>query len=128
MNFNQRGQAEDIIRYLDAVEDPFAKNENIDKQFLKELENISPIMPKKKEDTKLFGMNVDRGGAAGVINRVTQGANNVKVLSMGGNKPSSNIISSDIGSGNASPSMQIFSNVDHDNFVALINKSSLNVV
>jgi len=47
---------------------------------------------------------------------------------MGGNKPSSNIISSDIGSGNASPSMQIFSNVDHDNFVALINKSSLNVV
>jgi len=128
LNFNQKGQAEDIIRYLDAVEDPFAKNENIDKQFLKELENISPIMPKKKEDTKLFGINVDRGGVAGVINRVTQGANNVRVLSMGGNKPSSNIISSDIGSGNASPSMQIFSNVDHDNFVALINKSSLNVV
>ena len=53
---------------------------------------------------------------------------NVSILPMGGNKPSSDIISNDIGSGNASPSMQIFSNVDHDNFVALINKSSLNVL
>ena len=130
LNFNQKGQAEDIIRYLDAVEDPFAKNENIDKQFIKELENISPIMPKpkKKEDTKLFGVNVDRGGAAGVINRVTQGANNVKVLSMGGNNDTQTLARNDIGSGDASPSMSIWSNYDPDNFVALINKSSLNVV
>ena len=47
---------------------------------------------------------------------------------MGKNKPSSDIISNDIGSGNASPTMTVFSNVDHDNFVALINKSSLNVL
>ena len=53
---------------------------------------------------------------------------NVAVLPMGKNKPSSDIISNDIGSGSASPTMTVFSNVDHDNFVALINKSSLNVL
>lgn len=56
------------------------------------------------------------------------GGNNVSVLPMGGNNDTQTLARNDIGSGDAAPDMQIWSNVDYDNFVALINKSSLNVV
>ena len=47
---------------------------------------------------------------------------------MGGNNNPQTLVRNDVGSGNAAPDMKIFSNYDPDNFVAAINKSSLNVV
>ena len=128
LNLNQVDQALDVLQYLDAVEDPFADNKEIDKEFVKQLDTIHPIMPKRKKDSKIFGVNVDQGGAAGAINRSIGGGNNVSVLPMGNNSPKSDLISNSTAGLTDGPSMRLFSNVDVDNYVALINKSSLNVV
>ena len=128
LNLNQVDQALDVLQYLDAVEDPFADNKEIDKEFVKQLDTIYPIMPKRKKDSKIFGVNVDQGGAAGAINRSIGGGNNVSVLPMGNNSPKSDLISNSTTGLTDGPSMRLFPNVDVDNYVALINKSSLNVV
>ena len=119
-------QAKDILRYLDAVEDPLGDNEKIDKQFIKQLDNIYPIMPKKKDAAK--ELNAARRGAAGVGNRTTGGGTNLSVLPIGNKSPQPELARNDTGGLSSGPSMRLYSNVDHDNYVALINKSSLNVV
>ena len=53
---------------------------------------------------------------------------NVSVLPMGNNSPQPDLMRNDTGGLTSGPSMRLYSNVDHDNYVALINKSSLNVV
>ena len=83
-----------------------------------------PITPKQKSYQINRDNKKDNRGGSTFRNK----GDNVSILPMGGNKSTSNLVSDDIGTGNASPSMKIFSNVDHDNFVALINKSSLNVL
>ena len=53
---------------------------------------------------------------------------NVSVLPIGNNSPQPDLARNDTGGLSSGPSMRLYSNVDHDNYVALINKSSLNVV
>ena len=47
---------------------------------------------------------------------------------MGNNSTQPDLIRNDTGGLTSGSSMRLYANVDHDNFVALINKSSLNVV
>ena len=56
------------------------------------------------------------------------GGTNVSVLPMSNNLTQPDLARNDTGGLTSGPSMRLYANVDHDNFVALINKSSLNVV
>ena len=62
------------------------------------------------------------------MGRGLNSGNNVSVLPMGNNSSKSDLISNSTAGMTDGPSMRLFSNVDVDNYVALINKSSLNVV
>ena len=127
LNLNQIDQARDILDYLDEVEDPFANNEKIDKQFIKQLDNIYPIMPKAKSKSltrKIFESAFNLTPVGKAVNSGT----NLSVLPMGNNSPQPDLARNLTGGLSSGPSMRLYSNVDHDNFVALINKSSLNVV
>ena len=127
LNLNQMDQAKDILRYLDAVEDPFANNEKIDKQFIKQLDSVYPIMPKAKSKSltrKIF----DSAFNLTPVGRAVNSGTNLSVLPIGNNSPQPDLARNDTGGLSSGPSMRLYSNVDHDNYVALINKSSLNVV
>ena len=127
LNLNQIDQARDILDYLDEVEDPFANNEKIDKQFIKQLDNIYPIMPKAKSKSltrKIF----DSAFNLTPVGRAVNSGTNLSVLPMGNSSPQPDLARNLTGGLSSGPSMRLYSNVDHDNFVALINKSSLNVV
>ena len=127
LNLNQIDQARDILQYLDSVEDPLGDNEKIDKEFVKQLDTIYPIMPKIKSKSlpkKIF----DSTFKLTPMGRGLNSGNNVSVLPMGNNSSKSDLISNSTAGMTDGPSMRLFSNVDVDNYVALINKSSLNVV
>jgi hypothetical protein len=127
LNLNQMDQAKDILRYLDAVEDPFANNEKIDKQFIKQLDSVYPIMPKVKSKSltrKIF----DSAFNLTPVGRAVNSGTNLSVLPMGNNSTQPDLVRNDTGGLTSGPSMRLYSNVDQDNYVALINKSSLNVV
>ena len=128
LNINQVQQAEDIIKFLDLTTsgDPFQNNEKVDKQFVSELKNLSPfeknIDPVAKNylrENKRRSKRPIMGGGNGT---------NVSVLPIGNNSPQPDLARNDTGGLSSGPSMRLYSNVDHDNYVALINKSSLNVV
>ena len=128
LNTNQVQQAEDIIKFLDLTTsgDPFENNEKVDKQFVSELKNLSPfeknIDPVAKNYLRENHRRSKRpimGGGSGT---------NVSVLPIGNKSPQPELARNDTGGLSSGPSMRLYSNVDHDNYVALINKSSLNVV
>ena len=128
LNINQVRQAEDIIKFLDlnTSGDPFENNEKVDKQFVSELKNLSPfeknIDPVAKNYLRENHRRSKRpimGGGSGT---------NVSVLPIGNKSPQPELARNDTGGLSSGPSMRLYSNVDHDNYVALINKSSLNVV
>ena len=68
-------------------------------------------------------MRKQRGSGVGGGN-----GTNISVLPMGNNSTQPDLVRNDTGGLTSGPSMRLYANVDHDNFVALINKSSLNVV
>ena len=128
LNKNQAQQALDIIDFLDLNKfgDPLENNEKIDKQFVKELQslpfsekNIEPKVKNYLNENKRRSKRPIMGGGNGT---------NVSVLPMGNNSPQPDLARNDTGGLTSGPSMRLYSNVDPDNFVALINKSSLNVV
>ena len=128
LNINQVKQAEDIIKFLDLTTsgDPFENNEKVDKQFVSELKNLSPfeknIDPVAKnylKENKRRSKRPIMGGGNGT---------NLSVLPIGNKSPQPELARNDTGGLSSGPSMRLYSNVDHDNYVALINKSSLNVV
>ena len=128
LNTNQVQQAEDIIKFLDlnTSGDPFENDEKVDKQFVSELKNLSPfeknIDPVAKNYLRENHRRSKRpimGGGSGT---------NVSVLPIGNKSPQPELARNDTGGLSSGPSMRLYSNVDHDNYVALINKSSLNVV
>ena len=127
LNKNQFEQAQDIIKYLEMVASPLgALDPKKRGEFLKQIESTSPVIPKKNVERKVQDFNDRRKFRRG--SNSGGGGNNVSVLHMGGNNDTQTLARNDIGSGDASPSMSIWSNYDPDNFVAAINKSSLNVV
>ena len=86
--------------------------------------NLTPrIIPKPSENEIKKDQKVNRRGSS-----FNSKGTNVSVLPMGNNSPQPELARNDTGGLTSGPSMRLFSNVDHDNFVALINKSSLNVV
>ena len=128
LNKNQAQQALDIIDFLDlnTSGDPLENNEKIDKQFVRELQSLpfseKIIEPKVKNylsENKRKSLRSTVGGGNGT---------NVSVLPMGNNSPQPELARNDTGGLTSGPSMRLYPNVDHDNYVALINKSSLNVV
>ena len=127
LNTNQLQQADDIIKYLEMVASPLgALDPKKRGEFLNQIESTSPVIPKKNVERKVQDFNDRRKFRRG--SNSGGGGNNVSVLPMGGNNDTQTLARNDIGSGDASPSMSIWSNYDPDNFVAAINKSSLNVV
>ena len=128
LNTNQVQQAEDIIKFLDlnTSGDPFENDEKVDKQFVNELKNLSffeknidPVAKNYLRENHRRSKRPIMGGGSGT---------NVSVLPMGNKSPQPELARNDTGGLSSGPSMRLYSNVDHDNFVALINKSSLNVV
>ena len=128
LNINQAQQAEDIIKFLDlnASGDPFENNEKVDKQFVSELKNlpfleknVAPVVKNYLSENKRRSKRPIMGGGNGT---------NISVLPMGNNSTQPDLVRNDTGGLTSGPSMRLYSNVDHDNYVALINKSSLNVV
>ena len=128
LNINQAQQAEDIIKFLDlnASGDPFENNEKVDKQFVSELKNlpfleknVAPVVKNYLSENERKSKRPIVGGGNGT---------NVSVLPMGNKSPQPELARNDTGGLSSGPSMRLYSNVDHDNYVALINKSSLNVV
>ncbi len=127
LNQNQFIQATDILKFLEMVESPLGGLDPKKRgEFLNQLESASPIIP--RTDRKRTIRNFDdrrkfRGGE-----NSGGGGTNVSVLPMSNNSPQPDLARIDTGGLTSGPSMRLYSNVDPDNFVALINKSSLNVV
>ena len=128
LNINQVRQAEDIIKFLDlnTSGDPFENDEKVDKQFVNELKNLSffeknidPVAKNYLRENHRRSKRPIMGGGSGT---------NVSVLPIGNKSPQPELARNDTGGLSSGPSMRLYSNVDHDNYVALINKSSLNVV
>ena len=128
LNKNQAQQALDIIDFLDlnTSGNPLENNEKIDKQFVRELQSLpfseKIIEPKVKN---YLNENIRKQRGSGVGGR---NGTNISVLPMGNNSTQPDLVRNDTGGLTSGPSMRLYANVDHDNFVALINKSSLNVV
>ena len=120
-------QANDVLRYLETFgDDPLGKLEKDEKEeFLKKLTPTSSSI--KPANKKIFGVNVDQGGAAGAINRTFGGGNNVSVLPMGKNS-NETLVRNDTGGLSSGPSMKLHPNFDIDNFIAPINMASFNIV
>ena len=120
-------QANDVLRYLETFgDDPLGKLEKDEKEeFLKKLTPTSSSI--KPANKKIFGVNVDQGGAAGAINRNFGGGDNVSVLPMGKNS-NETLVRNDTGGLSSGPSMKLHPNFDIDNFVAPINMASFNIV
>ena len=128
LNKNQAQQALDIIDFLDlnTSGDPLENNEKIDKQFVRELQSLpfsEKIIEPKVKNYLNENMRKQRGSGVGGRN-----GTNISVLPMGNNSTQPDLVRNDTGGLTSGPSMRLYANVDHDNFVALINKSSLNVV
>jgi len=128
LNKNQAQQALDIIDFLDlnTSRDPLENNEKIDKQFVRELQSLpfsEKIIEPKVKNYLNENMRKQRGSGVGGRN-----GTNISVLPMGNNSTQPDLVRNDTGGLTSGPSMRLYANVDHDNFVALINKSSLNVV
>ena len=120
-------QANDVLRYLETFgDDPLGKLDDTKKdEFLKQLTPTSSSI--KPANKKIFGVNVDQGGAAGAINRTFGGGNNVSVLPMGKNS-NETLVRNDTGGLSSGPSMKLHPNFDIDNFIAPINMASFNIV
>ena len=121
------GQTEFAENTLTYLKEMISSGEIVDsgklpyREFLKTLEK--PTVKSKVKSQ--YEVNRSRGRRSFSSNNK---GNNVSVLPMGGKTDTQTLVRNDIGSGNAAPSMSIWSNYDPDNFVAAINKSSLNVV
>lgn len=121
------GQTEFAKNTLTYLKEMISSGEIVDsgklpyREFLKTLEK--PTVKSKVKSQ--YEVNRSRGRRSFSSNNK---GNNVSVLPMGGKTDTQTLARNDIGSGDASPSMSIWSNYDPDNFVAAINKSSLNVV
>ena len=81
--------------------------------------NVAPVVKNYLSENKRKSLRSTVGGGNGT---------NVSVLPMGNNSPQPELARNDTGGLTSGPSMRLYPNVDHDNYVALINKSSLNVV
>ena len=99
----------------------FAKRKNkgaLPKSLLDAYPNLDPTKARDYMKLKRLMRETDLAHAG----------NNLSVLPMGNSSPQPDLVKNDTGGLSSGPSMRLYSNVDHDNYVALINKSSLNVV
>ena len=127
LNQNQLIQATDILKFLEMAESPLGGLDPKKRgEFLNQLESASPIIPRTDTRRTIQNFN-DRRKFRGSGNSGGDGTN-VSVLPMSNNSPQPDLARIDTGGLTSGPSMRLYANVDHDNFVALINKSSLNVV
>ena len=120
--------AKNAIKFLEAVVDNLnavkTMNTTGEIPFGDYKDSLKPAIIKSKVKNQ-YEINRSRGRRGFSSNNK---GNNVSVLPMGEKTDTQTLVRNDVGSGNASPSMSIWSNYDPDNFVAEINKSSLNVV
>ena len=124
---NQFIQATDILKFLEMSESPLGGLDPKKRgEFLNQIESTSPIIPRTDTRRTIQNFN-DRRKFRGSGNSGGDGTN-ISVLPMGNNSTQPDLIRNDTGGLTSGPSMRLYANVDHDNFVALINKSSLNVV
>ena len=124
---NQFIQATDILKFLEMAESPLGGlDPKKREEFLNQIESISPIIPRTDTRRTIQNFN-DRRKFRGSGNSGGDGTN-ISVLPMGNNTTQPDLVRNDTGGLTSGPSMRLYANVDHDNFVALINKSSLNVV
>ena len=120
---SQKAFANDVLDYLKEI----TKSQTVDSgqdlstDFSK---NLTPrIIPKPSENEIKKDQKVNRRGST-----FNSKGTSVSVLPMGNKSPQPDLVRNDTGGLTSGPSMRLYSNVDHDNYVALINKSSLNVV
>ena len=120
---SQERFAKDVLEYLKEI----TNSQTVDGGQLSSTDfskNLTPrIIPKPSENEIKKDQKINRRGSS-FNNKGT----NVSVLPMGNDSPQPDLARNDTGGLAGGPSMRLYSNVDHDNFVALINKSSLNVV
>ena len=120
---SQKEFANDVLDYLKEI----TNSQTVDSgqtPFTDFSKNLTPrIILKPSENEIKKDQKVNRRGSS-----FNSKGTNVSVLPMGNNSPQPELARNDTGGLTSGPSMRLFSNVDHDNFVALINKSSLNVV
>ena len=120
---SQEAFANDVLDYLKEI----TNSQTVDSGQSPSIDfskNLTPrIIPKPSENEIKKDQKVNRRGPS-----FNSKGNNVSVLPMGNSSSQPDLAKNDTGGLMSGPSMRLFSNVDHDNFVALINKSSLNVV
>ena len=120
---SQEAFANDVLNYLKEI----TNSQTVDSGQSPSIDfskNLTPrIITKPSENEIKKDQKVNRRGPS-----FNSKGTNVSVLPMGNSSSQPDLAKNDTGGLMGGPSMRLFSNVDHDNFVALINKSSLNVV
>ena len=120
---SQKEFANDVLDYLKEITNSQTvdSGQTLSTDFSK---NLTPrIIPKPSENEIKKDQKVNRRGST-----FNSKGTNVSVLPMGNKSSQPELARNDTGGLTSGPSMRLYSNVDHDNYVALINKSSLNVV
>ena len=120
---SQKAFANDVLDYLKEITNSQTvdSGQTLSTDFSK---NLTPrIIPKPSENEIKKDQKVNRRGST-----FNSKGTSVSVLPMGNKSPQPDLVRNDTGGLTSGPSMRLYSNVDHDNYVALINKSSLNVV
>ena len=120
---SQKAFANDVLDYLKEITNSQTvdSGQDLSTDFSK---NLTPrIIPKPSENEIKKDQKVNRRGST-----FNSKGTSVSVLPMGNKSPQPDLVRNDTGGLTSGPSMRLYSNVDHDNYVALINKSSLNVV
>ena len=120
---SQKEFANDVLDYLKEITNSQTvdSGQTLSTDFSK---NLTPrIIPKPSENEIKKDQKVNRRGST-----FNSKGTNVSVLPMGNKSSQPELARNDTGGLTSGPSMRLYPNVDHDNYVALINKSSLNVV
>lgn len=120
--------AKNVLKYLGAITTPPTQTMDSGKLPFREYFNSLKKPNVKSKVKSQYEINRSNRGNNRRGSSFKNKGNNVSVLPMGGNNNPQTLVRNDVGSGNAAPDMKIFSNYDPDNFLAAINKSSLNVV